>query len=529
IPLDVTGAKIPQFMSRFKSAIDSAADAVHITTHQRVIANNLLFEEGDSLNPYLLAANERNLRNLPFIHDARIYVDTVTADEDSVDVFVITKDIWTIGIATSANFGTWYRARFFDANFLGYGQRLELNLTSFKTRDPHTGLGVNYTKNNLGGTFVDLQLGWSKINGGPKLGYENEESVFMSISRPMYLPTLRYTGGISMSLNRSINVFHIPHEDFRNYRYGLLDTWSAFSLSPDKSELRRLRKGEGVYLSGRLFRQNFFITPWQLGELYNPAYNERWFLLGAINFFRDRYYKTRYISGFGKTEDVPYGYRLSFTTGYQFTLFRHRYYAGAEFDRQFFRTQGSFGLYGVGAGSFVFQGRMEDIILRARALWYSKLLYLGHVKLRQKFYATFATALKPLFIGQQLIPNNEAGIRGFNSSVVYGHQRWILQSESTFWMPFMVLGFRFAAFVSVQIAQVAANQEPIFHQTAYAGLGGGFRIKNENTIFKTLEIRSYYYPVVPPGYQKWMIDMSNVVELRFTLPQIKVPGFIGFD
>jgi hypothetical protein len=528
VPMDVTVTKLPGFMNSHKSAIDSAAEDIHVRTKRRVIQNNLLFSAGDSLNPYLLADNERNLRNLPFLQDARIYIDTCTSTSDSVDVIVVTKDVWTIGLATSANFGSWYRMRVFDANFLGYGQRLELNLTNYETRNPRTGAGVFYSKSNVLGTFIDINTGINNINGGPHLGTETEESVYFSASRSLYLPTTRFTGGISVSVNHSINVFQRSNLEFLEYKYGMFDAWGAFSVSPQRTEKRRLRKGEGAYVSGRVFKQQFFDKPIQDYAQFNPGYNNRWFMLLGLNFFRDRFYKTRYISGFGKTEDVPYGYRFSVLGGYQYTLFRHRYYAGTEFERQFANQNGSFGLFNIGAGTFLCAGRAEDIIINARSYWYSRLLYPGRYKMRQRFYISYAIALAPELTGPTIIPNSESGIRGLALGDNTGHQRLIAHSETTFWLPYIILGFRFANFISVQVGQVGPYDELIFKQTMYAGFGTGFRIKNENLVFKTLEVRAYYYPVVPPYGSKWLVDMSTVVTLNFSSPQIRVPGFIGF-
>ena len=49
-------------------------NSIHVKTRKRIIYNNLLFHRGDSLDAYVLADNERILRSLPFIEDARILV-----------------------------------------------------------------------------------------------------------------------------------------------------------------------------------------------------------------------------------------------------------------------------------------------------------------------------------------------------------------------------------------------------------------------------------------------------------------------
>jgi hypothetical protein len=350
----------------------------------------------------------------------------------------------------------------------------------------------------------------------------------MRVNRPFLLPTSKYAGGLEVSLNESINTFGRSTEEFRTYRYLLFDSWSAFSLSPMRSESRRLRKGEGSYLSGRLFHQTFFQKPTQEVERFNAGYNNRWFLVGGITFFRQSYYKTRYVSGFGKTEDVPYGHKIAFYTGYQYALNKHRYYGGVELLKQFVRNSGSFGLVNLSTGAFLSQGKMEDVLIRGRAYWYSRLLYAGRTKWRQQFYSTYTIVLNPVLTGQATI-NDVSGIRGFSSGYTIGRQRLVVRSETMAWLPTPVFGFRLQPFVSVQAAQIGAETEYLFDNRLYTGLGCGFRIRNENLIFKTLEVRMFYYPNIPEQGSQLVFDLSTVIPLNFSEPMIHSPSFVTFD
>ena len=60
------------------------ADALHTKTKEKFIKANLFFNEGDKVYPYLLADNERHLRSLIFMQDARIAL-TKTNIENAVD------------------------------------------------------------------------------------------------------------------------------------------------------------------------------------------------------------------------------------------------------------------------------------------------------------------------------------------------------------------------------------------------------------------------------------------------------------
>lgn len=91
------GIPINDTSRNFKSKLTNLADAFHHTTREYVIRNNLFFRENDTLLPYLIADNERHLRDQPYLGDARIIVKRVVGTRDSVDIIVLTKDVLSIG------------------------------------------------------------------------------------------------------------------------------------------------------------------------------------------------------------------------------------------------------------------------------------------------------------------------------------------------------------------------------------------------------------------------------------------------
>jgi hypothetical protein len=526
--LDVSGAKNIPAKFKLKRFADSIVDGVHVTTKHRVIRNNLLFDVGDTVNAYLLGDNEKNLRDLSFIQDARIYIDTATAHGDSVDVYVVTKDLWTMGIILTTNPGDWYRISLFDANFLGYGQRLQLFSIHKDERFPHWGYGAAYSKNNIRGSFIDLSMGYSNMNGGPRVGPEDEESYYVRVSKPYLLPTNHFIWGVESSFNRSINITKRPPLEFRDYTSAYADIWAAYSVSRERTEERRLRKGEGIFLAVHFQRKYFIKRPWQEAEQFSVALNNQWFTVASLTFFRQRFYKTRYVTGFGKTEDVPYGHKLVFYTGFQYMLFYPRYYAAIEASKEIALSSGSFGFARVYAGGFLERNHPKDLLILTRAYWYTRVFHAGLVKMRQKFFCSYAIVKFPEFANWATI-NAGSGINGFRSALVYGRQRFVVGTETTSWFPFPLLGFRIQSFMSLQAAMVGMDRDYIFDNRMYGGAGVGVRIKNENLVFKTLELRAYYYPNAPKDIPMVVFDMSLYFELKFAQSPVHSPGFIAFD
>ena len=94
----VFGGSVDDSLQFTVSKIDKFGNSLHIDTKDWVIYNNLLFKEGDKIQPFELADNERILRQLSFIRDARILVVPRTED-DKVDILVITRDVFSLGVS----------------------------------------------------------------------------------------------------------------------------------------------------------------------------------------------------------------------------------------------------------------------------------------------------------------------------------------------------------------------------------------------------------------------------------------------
>jgi Omp85 superfamily domain len=103
------------------------ANLLHIDTKEEVIRREMLVQEGDPADPFLLEESERNLRALPFIRQVK--VGTVPVGPDQVDVIVLTQDTWTTQPRVSFGYGGGtYRTSFglVESNVLGYGKKIRL-------------------------------------------------------------------------------------------------------------------------------------------------------------------------------------------------------------------------------------------------------------------------------------------------------------------------------------------------------------------------------------------------------------------
>ncbi|HEU4858947.1 MAG TPA: hypothetical protein VFT15_03890, partial [Chitinophagaceae bacterium] len=98
---------------------------LHTNTREWVIRNNLFIKEKSTLNANLVADNERYLRTLDYIHDARILVNTIPDEPDSIDLIVITKDFLSITLQISDATENRFKARIGDVNLMGTAQNIQ--------------------------------------------------------------------------------------------------------------------------------------------------------------------------------------------------------------------------------------------------------------------------------------------------------------------------------------------------------------------------------------------------------------------
>ena len=171
---------------RFNNWGNRVLNKLHYDTYDWVIRDNLFIGIGERINPYKLSDNERYLRSLEFIQDARIIVKPTSKNADSVDLEIITKDLFSI--TGSLDFSGTNRQKFSvaETNFAGAGQKVQITGLRDLNRNPVFGYNFLYSKNSIAHTFVTGTLGYSRINSDP-YGNDNVESFYLQLSRPFNL------------------------------------------------------------------------------------------------------------------------------------------------------------------------------------------------------------------------------------------------------------------------------------------------------------------------------------------------------
>jgi hypothetical protein len=149
--------------------IVKVTDALHANSRKKVIEKNLFFEKGQPLYPLVVADNERFLREQPFLRDALINVFYSPYSNDSVDIVVLTRDVFSIGVGGSVSGVDKFNAELSEENFGGSGDRFALYGLFDNERSPTYGWGAEYIKRNIGGSFINWTNGIRTFNRAFKL------------------------------------------------------------------------------------------------------------------------------------------------------------------------------------------------------------------------------------------------------------------------------------------------------------------------------------------------------------------------
>jgi hypothetical protein len=508
---------------RVRNAITKIGNRLHSDSREWLIRDNLFIRENKPVNPFKMADNERYLRDLDFIQDAKFYIVPLQHTGDSVDVVVMTRDVFSIGGSFTPSSATKTRVRLYDVNLFGMGQRLQYTALVDQARTPVFGYEFLYRKNSLGGSFVNVTGGYTQLNTGSSYGAEEEKAYFIRLDRPLVSPYTRMAGGLEISRNWSANFYGAPDTLFRDYRYLINDVWVGYNLNA-KAEMRdRSRQ----FIAFRAFDQHFTRPPEQNIEITNPIYSNRTFFLGGLTFFKQNFYTARYIYGFGRTEDIPYGHSMSVSVGWSRQMGLERPYMGVDFTQSVASRKGQFYNINFRAGGFNNNG-LEDATFLLSGAMTSRLISYKKLLMRQMISGDFTHTYNQ----QTNLPldiNNDLGIRGFLADSVWGTKRFHINSETLVFTPLKVAGFKLAPFAFGEMAWIAPDHKGLFNDDPYFGMGGGLRTRNENLVFGTIELRLIYYPRTVDDFSPFMVRLSSNLRVKYTAGFVKPPSFIEYN
>tara|TARA_A100000171_G_C2137661_1_gene151696 strand:+ start:1974 stop:3659 length:1686 start_codon:yes stop_codon:yes gene_type:complete len=512
IKLKALGPRMDKPDEKPKSFIQKTGNTVNFNTRERVILNNLLFSSGDIVDPLIIADNERILRELPYIKDARIYLKPREDNPEIVDVEIITKDVLALSFDIEARDFDSGVLRVNHKNIFGSGHEIDNRFSVDQSSDQRYSYQIRYRVPNIKRSFISFEANYANT--------VNQDFSSIKLQREFISPKIKFAGGIEFTNQRLrftelSNIISDEEYDFQtiNQRYDFQDFWlaRAFPLNlkdPIRNERTRL------IVSGRISNIKFTLRPEVDTELNQPFHN-RTLAIGSVGISQRRYFKDQLIFGYGRTEDIPYGYQIELLGGYEWAEFGHRYFLGGKAGRGGYLGNLGYLLGGFSLESFLKNKIFEQGVFKADFRFFSSLIDLNRWKFRQFINVNYTYGIDR-FSNEYIDIRDGNGIRGLKSNTLRGTQRFLINIETVSFTPFEAADFKLAVFGFYDLGMVNNGSKSIFSEKAQSGMGVGFRIRNDNLTFKAIEIRLAYYPDAPVGLPMTDLSLSGNSGFNFS-------------
>ena len=315
-----------------------------------------------------------------------------------------------------------------------------------------------------------------------------EKSFGFDLDRKLLSAATKYAGGISvrqMFTTEDLDTLTQPQP----LKYNLQNYWVSRSFLINPVSVSR------IILGARYTNNNVFDHPFIYPDSYHSLQKYKMFL-GSASFSMQKYYKTNLIYGYGRTEDIPHGLLLNLTAGKEINEFKERVYAGISLSvGESVKSLGYF-YTAAGFGTFINGHQTEQGLVQIKTNFFSNLTSFGRYRVRNFLNIDYTRGFDR-YSDEYLVLNNENGFSGFRNDSLGGEQRLSFNIESVFFSPREYYGFRYAVFGFADLGYLFGTNQFIGNGEVLSAIGLGIRIRNDNLVFKTFQIRFGFYPNLP--------------------------------
>lgn len=517
VRLDVFGPTVDDTTLIKQPWITQTANKMHVYTRQNELKKMLLIHEGDTINPLLLSDNEHLFKKSPFIKDARIVLLPDFADTTLTDVVVITQDIYPVGVIIKQGSFKQTKVGIYNMNLWGLGhlQRNLFLLNPLSSEKIRFSEG-EYRIENISNLFLSGEVDY--------VNYPDNKSIGINFDKKFITSNTKYAGGISFQHNYELtkeNDLPLLEDKYNNFNswfgYAIPLRVSSFESYNRKNLILSVGMDKIQYLNRIFYEQTSYLKP----------FNQTLILLGA-SISTNAFYRDNLLFGYGSSEDIPYGKLFGCQFGYSFDENKKRLYA--EYNYSFGTKILKLGYINLNfeVGSYYYINHLEDGIVKSKISFASKLYTHYYHHYRHYININYARGIN-MIGSERIIINDKYGIRGLKSNTLTGTQKLSMNLESVMFSPFYVLGFRFSTFSFFDIGFIGEESRFIFNQKMYSGLGIGIRIKNENLVFNTFQLRFAFYPLEPERSSRFSVDVSGFPSAGFSDFTVKQPHAVTFE
>jgi hypothetical protein len=495
--IDMFGVSVQDTVNKKISSYTKFINKTHVNTRNFRIKNSLLFKVGDSFDPYLIADNEKILRSLPNIQDALFYIDINPIDTNQVDITIVTQDAYPLSIGGAMYDFNEPRLDLSNKNLMGIGHQW-INKFYFNLpegwKNNYNGL---YRIENIGGTLINSQVEYYHVNNLEYTGFKT--------FRNFITPSVKYAGSFSWyRYNNWVDQTEgdtIP-ETLVQYRY--IDSWLGrkfeLPISPGTGGFRR-----GINISLRHTTNQFIERPFISPDSNRMYYNFNRILLKA-GYSKQQNFRSNMIYSSGNIEDIPVGFLIEAIGGIEKNDYYKYYYLGSSL---MFGTVLPLKFYVSArgdAGVYIDKNKNYLGAILLSTDMFTPLIAVKNIYLRQFIGLKYFGSHQQYLYKNFSISNN--GIRNYPDKNIKGTNLFSIHLETVYYPRMYYYGFGSTYFTYADLAFISNQTKAIFQQPLYSGIGFGFRLRNDNFVFNSVEIRLTWYPKVLNG-SNWSFYASS--------------------
>lgn len=453
------------------------ANRAHRLSTEKSIKHDLMFKCGDKIDPNQMVLNKHLLRTRNYLANAEIYVVPQAMDSTKVNVIVVTRDKWTISVDLRLQSRGKTMFEVYDANFLGWGDKFSIKNHFNRRNFGYRGNMVVYEIPNVYGTFYRAKIEAGKAFDDQRYGVE---------LRKDFIKPSDYDIGFSLyDIHQKYYQLYVDTTTMIKYReFGL---WGGKSF-----HLKGLRNS--IYITAKYKTNRFRERPpipdeVERKEEFNPAFQNRKQLLFAIGLYKERFFTSNMIYGYGYNEYLPAGYKTELIGGYSWGEHHKDFYLGIDLSKGGFSSAGYF-MGRTTLGSFINYetGKWTRSGIDVEGRWISNLWTQGSCRVRQFLTFTYTHGWNRWAGNNEVLTyTKNDGPRTFDDWMI-GTTRLAFNTETVVFTPLQPLGFRMALFAFADVGTLGFRSSP-FSNPFCSNIGFGIRFKNERLVFKTIQIR----------------------------------------
>jgi hypothetical protein len=517
--------------SKMKDLFSKLGNTLQSNSKSRAIKENLFFKEWDVFDPSIVAYNEKWLRDLNYIQDAKITAIVTPYDTNQVDIIVVTKDLFTYGGEVLLNNKDAYSAKINNINLMGSGNSIQLIQNFENQRSPKSGWGYDFGLSNILGSFISINAGVNQFGNNLANNVLSAKKNYISVQRPILHPNSKWLGGIEYLETVNNNVFpgkwDSIFEQQLNYNLKHKDFWIGYQLTRKYKSIKLNEYRQ--FIQYRHLENNFKERPIDYLLQLDRNYQNLKADFISYTLVRQSVYRTRYLYGLGRYEDLPIGRSLTWTTGKYEIEKDKAAYVGFKFEQYKLSKKENYTHIIANIATGYINQSIQDFRFLASLEQFSKLKYLNNgYGYRQIINLSFTQTLKNKY-NEALRINSIYGIPQLNKEQIKGGTRLSANLETVLYNNRPILGFKSAPFVFGNLTYIRTVGDPILNGAIYSSIGSGLRIRNENLVFGTIELKGSYFPRTSQSMSPWNFSFITNLRYKYNSNIIEKPNYVEIN